>query len=904
MARTTNLSGHRGRLAAVLLGLSALTLVALGAFSQAGARTTATQTTVVMHADPNFGGASWSLSVGTYDFPAINSSPIGNDAISSMTIPVGFQVRACLHGGGAGTCLSYTESIAQLTTLDNAISFLQVSAVANPANTGRWGPVIDTPLVPVAASALPNGKVLMWSAYAKDRFGGNRGYTQTALFDPNTNSSSVRQVSNTGHDMFCPGIANLADGRILVNGGSNAGETSIYNPETDSWENADDMRIPRAYNGTTLLSDGSAFTLGGSWAGGRGGKNGERWTAEDGWQRLDGVPAAPFEGQDPSGVLRSDNHMWLFGWKDGTVFHAGPSRNMNWIDTSGSGSYTPAGRRSTDPYAINGSAVMYAPGKILTTGGAPSYENGNNPRANATVIDINDPTVVARRVESMDHRRVFQSSTVLANGEVLIAGGQSLVAQFSDERAVLTPELWNPDTETFRPLEPMAVPRTYHSVGLLMPDARVLVGGGGLCGNCGDNNHADVQLFSPPYLYNDDGSLAARPDIVAAPSSVDLNELFPVTTDRAVNEFALIRSSSATHAVNNDQRRIPLEAISTGNNGYKLQMPADGGIAIPGSYMLFALDAQGVPSVAAVLTVTTDTAPVIVDTTIDGVVTQEDGTLREGVQVDLFEQSADGSRGTYLASTTTDAEGRYEFEVEQGCYALTFVAPEDETFDGQSWFTGDVCLDAEGQSTELNPVLDDPPTGLEPTIKGTVSLGDGSPAAEVSIDLFAEGAGGGRGQYLASTSTAADGSYEFLVQPGCYILTMIAPGDATFNGSQYFQPGTCLDEGQSVLDATLTANGEQASIGGTVTEANGVGVPGAFVDLFTATADGSRGEFVTGTQTDSSGRYRFDSVPDCYILTFIAPGDNTYDGSRWLQAPQCVEAGDNVTDLNATLDPR
>ena len=39
------------------------------------------------------------------------------------------------------------------------------------------------------------------------------------------------------------------------------------------------MNIPRGYNASTLLADGSVLTLGGSWSGGVGGKHGEIWTA-------------------------------------------------------------------------------------------------------------------------------------------------------------------------------------------------------------------------------------------------------------------------------------------------------------------------------------------------------------------------------------------------------------------------------------------------------------------------------------------------------------------------------------------------------------------------------------------------------------------------------------------------
>jgi len=54
---------------------------------------------------------------------------------------------------------------------------------------------------------------------------------------------------------------------------------------------------------------------------------------------------------------------------------AGPSKNMNWFNANGNGSTTPAGRRGTDADAMNGNAVMFDAGKILTVGGSPSYVN-------------------------------------------------------------------------------------------------------------------------------------------------------------------------------------------------------------------------------------------------------------------------------------------------------------------------------------------------------------------------------------------------------------------------------------------------------------------------------------------------------------------------------------------------
>ena len=82
------------------------------------------------------------------------------------------------------------------------------------------------------------------------------------------------------------------------------------------------------------------------------------------------------------------------------------------------------------------------------------------------------------------------------------------------------------------------------SVQLLLPDATVFNGGGGLCGSdCphSGGNHFDGEIFSPPYLFNPDGSLAARPSITDFPATATYGATLMVTTDVPVTKFSLIR---------------------------------------------------------------------------------------------------------------------------------------------------------------------------------------------------------------------------------------------------------------------------------------------------------------------------------------------------------------------------
>ena len=66
-------------------------------------------------------------------------------------------------------------------------------------------------------------------------------------------------VTNTEHDMFCPGIAMLPDGRLLVNGGGEfVRSTSIYDFETETWSDGADMNFRRWYNSSLTLGNGES----------------------------------------------------------------------------------------------------------------------------------------------------------------------------------------------------------------------------------------------------------------------------------------------------------------------------------------------------------------------------------------------------------------------------------------------------------------------------------------------------------------------------------------------------------------------------------------------------------------------------------------------------------------------
>lgn len=220
----------------------------------------------------------------------------------------------------------------------------------------------------------------------------------------------------------------------------------------------------------------------------------------------------------------------------------------------------------------------------------------------------------------MHHGRVMPDSVLLPNGRMLVVGGgrfgQSggLLAHFTstdtqgnpDKGAtdpVIEPEMFDPETETWEELCPKSLKRLYHTSAALLPDARVLVAGhdGALNMPPYDASHYELEVFSPPYLFGPDGKPANRPVIVEAPARASLGQRFDIHTRQAseIASVALIRQSSTTHQINSDQRFVGLAIISATEDRLHVQMPAEGGVAPPGFYMLFIVDQSGTPSVAS-----------------------------------------------------------------------------------------------------------------------------------------------------------------------------------------------------------------------------------------------------------------------------------------------------------------
>lgn len=489
----------------------------------------------------------------------------------------------------------------------------------NPGVMGRWSDLVRLPLIPVAAYIVPShprpSQMLYFSSFGNDTFSGPTGKTQFGQLDLTDLTSTHREVANTKHDMFCPAISQLQDGRIIIQGGSDAEAVSIYSPSTGNFTRGPDMVMPRGYQTSTTLSNGRVFTIGGAFSGERIGKDGELFDPETGeWTFLEDADVTPMLTTDHEGIWREDNHAWLVGWKNASVFQAGPSMKQHWYGTEGNGSVVEAGIRDEIDDAMCGVWALYdaVEGKIFSALGSPDYTDSPGiQRAHITTIGEPFEPVQVERVANPTFPRGYPNAAILPDGTILVTGGQRRSLVFTDTDGILIAELFDPKTGEWTQLAPEAVPRNYHAVNILLPDATVFSGGGGLCwvanqedptDHCDRSvDHADGQIFSPPYLFNKDGTEAERPvisDLAEEPLKAGDDLSFTVNGNDDTYAYSLLRMGSVTHSVNSDQRRVPLRNVVTEGGRVTATLPSDYGVLLPGWYYLFAISGQGTPSIA------------------------------------------------------------------------------------------------------------------------------------------------------------------------------------------------------------------------------------------------------------------------------------------------------------------
>jgi hypothetical protein len=463
----------------------------------------------------------------------------------------------------------------------------EIAELPAPAQIGAWSPVMAGAAVAIHVALLPGGNVIAWQDAGTDlrpqpdKTLAYRIPTQPGQYPT---ASNWAPIPNNQVNLFCAGQTLLPNGRVFVVGGQSGGyyfgidTATIFDPWTSAWINPPGNRMTnrRWYPSLITLPNGEVLALSGTQNGsGDANQVPEVWkTGAGGWRSL------------ASAKTRTYTYPWLvINPVDGKVLVAGP-QGTKYINTSGAGAVSAAPKRKS-ALRNGGTFAVYGPGKILAVGGGD-----DNTYRTAEYIDLLATQPSWTQTQSMQFGRRYATATTLPDGTVLVTGGGE---SQNGPAGVLAAELWNPATGQWSTMASMAVPRLYHSIALLLPDGRVMVGGGGRKGGAPD--HADLQFFVPPYLYK-----GPRPMVSSAPAQITYGRPFVMQTPHAasVAKISLMRLGAVTHGINTSQV-FYLAAFSRGAGFLNVIAPPNGNYAPPGYYMIFVVSATGVPSVGKIV---------------------------------------------------------------------------------------------------------------------------------------------------------------------------------------------------------------------------------------------------------------------------------------------------------------
>jgi hypothetical protein len=334
----------------------------------------------------------------------------------------------------------------------------------------------------------------------------------------------------------------LPNGQVLAAGGVtklvkntslfNVRPTETFNPATGRWtQHKADLTINSSlplYPRLWLMPNGKVFYDG----------NGQNW--------------GPF-GQSPDEAVWTIQRFYNLRTNPWEV--AGPA---------------PFGARSGALDAMLTLKPPYRRATVLVAGGATGPSPGSFIAQNGSSLTTVDRRgrVTHRTTSPLNHARWFSQAVTLPDGTVAAfsRADKDEVVIPGTERAVRQVELFNPATRRWTPGPIDRRDRTYHNTAILLPDARVLIGGHSPISNAYGYNHdnpglannerdSSFEIYSPPYLFR-----GPRPRIGRVQRGIRWRQTFTIRTRDGARVRSVVLSSlpATTHVTDNNQRTLRL----------------------------------------------------------------------------------------------------------------------------------------------------------------------------------------------------------------------------------------------------------------------------------------------------------------------------------------------------------
>ena len=409
---------------------------------------------------------------------------------------------------------------------------------AQAGSIGQWQILTGTvPINPIHVGLMTDGRVLLVAGSGNDE---NETNWRATVWDPLTRTFATQP---TPFDMFCNGMVNLPDGRMFINGGNleydgpgpfkGEKRSAVYDPKTEVFTNVEDMADGRWYPTPTVLGDGRIWTFSGLDVNGSTNSTVEIYTVGSGWSQEYGAGWTP--------PLYPRMHLL----PNGNLFYSGSGRNSRIFNTTTntwSGTVATTIFTSARPYGTSVLLPLSPPdyrARVMIFGGA-------NPATNTTeVIEPLAASPAWTSTVSMSQARIQLNGTILPSGRILVTGGS--VNDEDGNTKSLNADLFNPDVTpiTRTSAGANALARLYHSNALLLPDATVMLTGGNPDRGVYE---ARIEIYSPAYLFNSNGTAATRPIIAL---------------DAKMTDADVARAAFYQHVLRDGLRRIETRAWAT-----------------------------------------------------------------------------------------------------------------------------------------------------------------------------------------------------------------------------------------------------------------------------------------------------------------------------------------------------
>lgn len=446
------------------------------------------------------------------------------------------------------------------------------------AHPGRWSIIGDTAPERFGASnsgtLQPDGKLVFC-----------HNTIDPVIFDPSTGEKTFPAGSPSFQG--CHMTTLLSDGEVLFVGGQGSGDfrdavktVKTWDPPSQAWTVIADLNEERWYPGLARLADGRLLSCGGG-------------------QRPDASRTPTCEIFDPdlltwspTGSLTQPTEyppavllltgQVLLSWYPPQLFDVSTEA---WQATGG---FVQSVRGY--PGHSDHSLVLLPDGRVMAVG-------IEAPAPNGSMVEFYEPggTGIWSLGPSPETLRSRPEVVLLPGGGVLAAGGKKEDGDpvpVNPWGYVSLADLYDPLSGTWKRAADMNVAREYHATSLLIPDGRVITTGGtGEPGNEGQDT--SVEAYEPPYLFRGvrpriDGVSTSEP---CSGRTFDLS----VSLTSAVTDVLLLGTSSVTHWMDGGIPRHLSLPFSQSGSTVTVGVPSDPVLAPQGWYILFVM-VDDVPS--------------------------------------------------------------------------------------------------------------------------------------------------------------------------------------------------------------------------------------------------------------------------------------------------------------------